>query len=209
MPSPTEATAAREDVRFESGGEPCAGWLFRPAQAAAEVPCVVLAQVPHTSGFATLGELGPSRMAKLTGHALIDGVGGLLGRSPHYIPTVGPPGSIAAMTGDDAARAYPAMYPDGFEWHNEVAARIMLSYGLYSPGGDAAKVNCPILVQVGTEDHITPPAPAIEASERAPRGELLTYPLSHFEIYRGEPFERAIADQLEFLERHVSGGGPV
>jgi uncharacterized protein len=149
--------------------------------------------------------LNRSRAAKLSGLAIVDGVRGLLGRPPRYIPTVGPPGSVAAMTADDAAHGYPAMYPDGFDWRNQVAARIMLSYGLDSPGRDAAKVECPILFLVGSDDHITPPEPAIEAAGRAPRGELITYPLSHFEIYRGEAFERAVADQLEFLERHVPG----
>ena len=119
------------------------------------------------------------------------------------MPTVGPPGSLAAMTGDDAGRGYPAMYPDRFGWRNEAAARIMLTYGLYSPGRQASKVRCPILFQVGADDHITPPAPAVKAAKAAPRGELITYPISHFEIYHGEPFERAVADQLDFLGRHL------
>jgi hypothetical protein len=29
------------------------------------------------------------------------------------------------------------------------------------------------------------------------------YPIRRFEIYRGEPFERAVADQLGFLGRHL------
>ena len=33
----------------------------------------------------------------------------------------------------------------------------------------------------------------------APRGEIKRYPVGHFEIYLGEPFERAVADQTEFL----------
>jgi fermentation-respiration switch protein FrsA (DUF1100 family) len=51
---------------------------------------------------------------------------------------------------------------------------------------------------------VTPPAPAIKAARAAPHGELLTYPLGHFDLYRGEPFERAVGDQLEFLGRHVA-----
>lgn len=162
-----------------------------------------VAQVPHTSGIATLAEIEPLRAARLTGLGLVDQARALLGRSPRYMPTVGPPGSLAAMTADAAAGGYAAMYPEGFEWRNEVAARIMLTYALYSPGRDASKVSCPILFQVGTNDHITPPKSALKAAERAPRGELLTYPISHFEVYTGEPFERAVTDQLEFLRRHL------
>jgi fermentation-respiration switch protein FrsA (DUF1100 family) len=162
-----------------------------------------IAQVPHTDAIATLRELEIKRALGLTALGLIDRGRALLGRSPRYMPTVGPLGSIAAMTGDDAASGYAAMYPEGFEWRNEVAARIMLTLALYSPGRESAKVKCPILFQVGTNDHITPTAPALKAAERAPRGELLTYPIMHFEVYRGEPFERAIADQLDFLARHL------
>ena len=32
------------------------------------------------------------------------------------------------------------------------------------------------------------------------------YPCAHFDIYRGEWRERAIADQLHFLGRHVAAG---
>ena len=98
------------------------------------------------------------------------------------------------------------MYPAGFEWRNEVAARIMLKFALYSPGREAGRVACPILFCVGTEDHITPPAPAIKAAGRRRAASSITYPLSHFEIYHGEDFERAVADQLEFLGRHMRSG---
>lgn len=162
-----------------------------------------IAQVPHTSGIATLRELEPRRAAGITALALADQVGALVGRPPRYMPTVGPPGSLSAMTADDAAHGYAAMYAEGFDWRNEVAARIMLTFGVYSPGRAAAKVRCPILFLVGERDHITPPAPARAAAARAPRSELITYPIGHFEIYTGEYFERAVGAQLDFLGRHL------
>ena len=301
MPSTTpDADPVREDVRFQSGGETCAGWLYRPGRAGGSA-CVVLAhgfgalkegrldayaerfaaagysvlvfdyrhfgesggeprrlihirrqhsdwaaalaharsldgvdpdrvaiwgasnagghvihvaardarvaaaiaQTPHTSGLATVRRLGLRRAAGLARLGLIDQARALAGRSPRYVPTVGPPGSVAAITADDAAHGYPAMYPEGFDWGNGIAARTLLTYALYSPGREAAKVRCPILFQVGADDHVTPPGPALKAARRAPRGELVTYPISHFEVYRGEPFERAVADQLDFLARHL------
>ena len=33
----------QEEVRFRSGGEQCAAWLFRPAEAERPAPCVVMA----------------------------------------------------------------------------------------------------------------------------------------------------------------------
>ena len=62
---------------------------------------------------------------------------------------------------------------------------------------------CPILFQVGINDDIPPTASALKAAERAPRGELATYPIRHFDVYRGEPVERAVSDQLDFLRRHL------
>jgi fermentation-respiration switch protein FrsA (DUF1100 family) len=162
-----------------------------------------IAQVPHTDGIATLRQIELRRILGLTALGLIDQARSLLGRSPRYVPTVGPPGSISAMTGDDAQHGYAAIYPEGSEWPNELAARIVLRIALYSPGRESANARCPILFQVGTDDHITPPAAALKAAERAPYGELITYPIRHFDIYRGEPFERAVADQLEFLSRHL------
>src|SRR5690349_3794769 len=34
-------------------------------------------------------------------------------------------------------------------------------------------------------------------------GEVRLYPEGHFDIYVGEPFERVVADQIAFLQRHV------
>ena len=39
--------------------------------------------------------------------------------------------------------------------------------------------------------------------ERAPRGERGVYPIDHFGGFLGEKFERVVADQIEFLSRHL------
>jgi uncharacterized protein len=160
---------------------------------------VAVAQVPHTSGPATLRKAEPSRLAKLTAAGVRDKAASLVGRT-HHMPIVGPLGSTAAMTADDAGTLYPGMYPDGHEFVNETPARIMLTYGMYRPGRDASKVSCPLLVIVGTEDEITPPDPARKAAEDAPHGRLLEFDGRHFDIYRGELFEWAVAEEARFLE---------
>ena len=53
-------------------------------------------------------------------------------------------------------------------------------------------------------DSVAPAAAAIKHAERGRDVELRRYPIGHFEIYWGEWFERAVADQLEFLQRHLS-----
>jgi uncharacterized protein len=165
----------------------------------------VISQAPHTDSFKTLQALGPARQARLTVAGLRDLGAAALGREPRTIPIVGPPGSVGAMTTSDSEPGYAAMYDQGFEWRNEFTPRAAFGLSLYSPGKRAADIQCPILVQVCSNDAITPPGAAIEAAARAPMGELITYAgLGHFDIYRGEPFERAVADQLDFLNRHLA-----
>ena len=164
----------------------------------------VVSQVPYVDGIPTLLGFGPANILKLTAAGLRDQLGALIGRSPHCIAVVGPPGSTAFMNTPDALPGYEAMYDSGFGWRNEAAARLALWVPLHRPGRRAREVRCPLLVQVAAEDALTPPAPAIEMASSAPRGELLTYAgLGHFDVYRGEPYEQAAADQLEFLDRHL------
>lgn len=164
-----------------------------------------ISQNPFTDGIKTLLALGPVRGAKLALAGLRDCAAAAFGREPRTIPIVGPPGSVGAMTTPDSEPGYSAMYDEGFEWRNEFTPRAVLALSLYSPGKRAGDIQCPLLVQVCSDDAVTPPAPAIEAAARAPKGELITYAgLGHFDIYRGEPFEQAIADQLDFLNRHLA-----
>lgn len=106
----------------------------------------VVSQVPHTSGPATLIEAGPTGLARMTLAGLRDAIGSWSGRV-HRMPIVGPPGTLAAMTGDDAATAYPGMYPDGFEFDNSIPARIMVRFGSYRLGlrvGGSAGAGLPL-----------------------------------------------------------------
>lgn len=165
----------------------------------------VISQAPHMDGLATMRKVAPAVAARATVNGLRDQLGGLLGREPHYVQIVGEPGEDAVLSGPGAVAEFASLYDEGFEWDNRVAARIGLRIGVYSPGRKAKQLGCPLLVLVCGEDLITPPEPAIAAAEAAARGELQVYTgLPHFQIYRGEPFERALSDQLAFLDAHLS-----
>jgi len=86
-------------------------------------------------------------------------------------------------------------------WRNEICARAFATLAAYRPVARAARIAAPLLVCVAARDAVTPPGPAEKASRRAPRGELKTYPIGHFEIYHGAWFECAVADQVAFLAR--------
>lgn len=165
-----------------------------------------ISQVPLMDGVAGLVNLaryaGPLQPARLVLAGLRDLAAAARGRPPVALAVVGPPGSVAAMTAPDAEPGYRAIA--GPSWRNEVAARVALAVGAYRPGLQADRLPCPILVQVADRDSVAPAKAAQDAAWRATgRAELRTYPVGHFDVYRGAPFERAVADQLHFLTRHL------
>lgn len=107
------------------------------------------------------------------------------------------------MSTTDAEPGYRAIA--GPTWRNEVAARVMLRAGTHRPGLQADRLPCPLLVQIADRDAVAPVKAAEDAAWLATgRAEVRTYPIGHFDIYLGAPFEHAIADQLLFLRRHLS-----
>jgi len=166
-----------------------------------------IAQVPAMDGMATLANLiryaGPVQLLRWTVLGLRDVIADRRGLPPVTIPVVGPPGTLAAMSTPDAQAGYEAIA--GPSMRNEVAARIGLTAGLYRPGRQAGSLPCPILIQIADRDSVAPPAAAMDAAWLATgRAEVRNYPIGHFDIYTGEPFERAVADQLHFMRRHLA-----
>jgi fermentation-respiration switch protein FrsA (DUF1100 family) len=161
----------------------------------------VISQCPFTDGLASLPALGIENIARATVVGLRDQLAALAGRPAHYIPAVGPPGTFAVMSTPDSEPGFAAITPGETGWVNRVAGRIALRVGLYRPGRAAARVSCPILFCVCDGDSVAPPRQTLKHAAAAPRGEVKRYPVGHFAVYVGEPFERAVADQTEFLLR--------
>jgi len=166
----------------------------------------VVSQCPFTDGLASLPTMGPANIAKATVAGLRDQLADLVGRPARYIPAVGPPGSFAVMTTPDAQPGFEALRPPDSRWENRVAARIALRVASYRPGRSAAKIACPVLFCVCDDDAVAPATATLKYAEAAPRGEIKRYPVGHFDIYVGEAWERAVADQTEFLSRCLAGG---
>lgn len=164
----------------------------------------VVAQVPFADGLRNLPSLGPVLALRMTAAGLRDQVGALLGAPPRMIASVGPPGSLAVMTSPDAEPGFRAIDPPGSNWRNEAAARVALRVAGYRPGRRAGAIEAPILYAIAEEDAITPAAFAEAAARRAPRAEVLRYPVGHFDLYDGSGFERAVTDQVAFLRRHLA-----
>ena len=176
------------------------GHVIKVASEDARVAAVI-AQCPFADGVATLRAAGAANALRLTQAGIRDELARRMGRRPHTIRVVGPPGSVAAMNSPDAEPGYLAIVPPGASWRNEVAARIALRIGLYRPGRLAGSVRAPLLVCVCEDDAVTPVAPALAMARAAPRAEVRHYPGGHFDIYVDGVFEMAVADQVQFLSR--------
>lgn len=162
-------------------------------------------QCPMMDGFSALRALlryaGVAQLLRLTAHGLLDAAMAPI-RRVHCVPIAGPPGALAMMTSEDAEPGYRAIVPPDFRF--EVSARVALSFGLYRPVRHAGHVSCPVLVQVCEHDSVAPVQAADAALRRlGARGEARRYSIGHFELYRGEHFERSAADQVEFLLKHL------
>ncbi len=122
-----------------------------------------------------------------------------------YMPAVGQSNEAAFVNAPDSEAGWRHVVSIGEDsrWRNRASSRWLLGRP-FNPGRHARRLHCPWLVCVGAADQVARPATAIAAAKRAPRGELRLYPgIDHFDIYDGPGHEAFVADQLDFLERHV------
>lgn len=201
-------TAARalpgvDPARIAVFGSSFSGGHVQAVAARDHAIAAVIAQVPFCDGLRNLAALGVGHAVRLTVAGLRDAVAAILGREPYTIAAAGAPGTLAVMTTPDALPGFTNMDPPGSSWRNEVCARITLSVGSYRPGAAASKIRCPILYTIGEQDVVTPARLAHDAARRAPRGEIKAYPCGHFDVYVGALWEQIVADQTEFLVRHL------
>lgn len=173
--------------------------------AAADDPQIaaVIAQVPF-NGFPRRVE-GRSVVttARVLAAMFYDRLRGALSLSPHYIPAVSGPNTVAVMASHDAQQVISKM--DSPTWRNRVAPRALLDMMRYRPGRSAPRLAMPVLVCLGEFDRETPEDSAAQIATAAPHGTIRRYPVAHFDFYRPEVREQVLADQLEFLDTVLPG----
>ena len=135
----------------------------------------------------------------------VDAARGILGRPPYYIPMVGKPGEVAVTATPQAQEHIASLSGESRDtlWRNEVAPRALFGMMRYRPGNEAHRLRMPILVSIAERDLETPEELSRQIAERAPRGELRRYPVSHFDFYRDPVRQRILADQIDFLRTHL------
>jgi fermentation-respiration switch protein FrsA (DUF1100 family) len=166
----------------------------------------VSAQCPLLDGSAGyenhLHRVGIRYTLRMIGHSQRDLIRSWLRISPHRIPLVGKPGTLAYMADEGAWITFEELAPDNFI--NEVCARIGIRIDKYRPIKYVDKINCPVLLQVCDND-ITLPLKVVELAANRLGGlaQIVHYPTGHFDIYRGEYFFHAVNDQVAFFKKHL------
>jgi uncharacterized protein len=200
-----------DGARLAIWGFSASGGHVFPIAARNPYLAAAIAQAPLADGPAAapnaMRHQTPLASLRFTGRAVLDALGGLVGREPLLVPLAGEPGTVTSLTTPNSLHGAEALnpankYPD---WQQEVAARSALRVGLYRPGRHAPRVACPLLVLAYDQDGAALPGPAVRAAQRAPRGELVRLPGGHYEAFMGG-HDEAVATQLTFLRRHLLDG---
>lgn len=160
---------------------------LRVRAAISQVPFIDLLRQAHRS---------PRRVAARIALAALRG---------HHLPAVGQPDEAALINAPEAETGWRHVVAIGEDsrWRNRASARWLLGRP-FRPARLAPTLHCPWLVCVGEADRVARPGPAINAARNAPQGELRTYPgVDHFDIYDGPEHEAVVADEIEFLRRHL------
>jgi alpha-beta hydrolase superfamily lysophospholipase len=162
-----------------------------------------IVQCPVFDGVVLARSYGARNVLRLTPDILADGLRRLFGRSPHYVRMVGRPGEKAIMSRpghyEQVQRLLDA--PEGFP--NRMSAWVLAEVVCERPAKRLPQVAAPFLVCAVDREDITDVESTVRAARSAPRGEVRRYDSDHFDIYFGDLNRTVIADQLEFLRRHV------
>ncbi|KAF8151266.1 alpha/beta-hydrolase [Mycena galopus ATCC 62051] len=136
---------------------------------------------------------------------ILDLLADFLHLPPVYIPTVGPPGTIASLSAPGAVEGFDSVAKDPSDFPNQIAASIFFRAPLHHRPRDALHlIHRPILLTAAKADRICPPAPVVETSRIVPTAELVQVSGDHFDIFKGNAdWEQAIATQLAFLRKYV------
>jgi uncharacterized protein len=163
----------------------------------------VIAQCPFVDGLASARVTSMATKLRLAPLVVGDELARLRGAEPVRVALSGPPGSAALMSAPDAMDGHLALVPEDVHHPDAVPARVAPRISLYRPIRQASRIAAPVLFSVCDRDTVAPAKATLRCAARIRRAEVCRYPVGHFEIYAGEPFERAVADQVDFLTRHL------
>jgi pimeloyl-ACP methyl ester carboxylesterase len=163
----------------------------------------VVVQCPIVDGPATLRRVGLRSMLRLGPAMVEDTVRAAIGHGRRYIPIVGQPGSLAAVTVAGAEEGWNSTVDPGGSFDNRVAAASVAGIAVTSAKRVARRIAAPLLVCVSRRETLMDPRHAEDVARSAPRGIARHYDGDHFAIYHPPLVANLLADQTNFLREHL------
>src|SRR5690625_578309 len=163
----------------------------------------VVVQCPIVDGLGSVRRLGAGLALRLGPPSLADAVRRQAGATPHYVPIVGPPGSLAAVTVAGALDGWNGVVSAGGSFDNRVGASDVLGIVVASGLRSAGDIGAPLLVCVSQRETLIDPRYAVAVARRAPLGVARHYDSDHFAVYHEPLLDTMLADQTDFLRRNL------
>jgi pimeloyl-ACP methyl ester carboxylesterase len=176
--------------------------VLQAAARRADVAAVVV-QCPIVHGPATLRRNGFRPVVRITPAIVGDALRRIFGTGRRYVPIVGQPASLAAVTVAGAHDGWYSTVPPGCKFDNRMAAMDVIGIGFASAKRRAAKIAAPLLVCVSRRETLMDPRHAEDIARAAPRGVARKYDGDHFQIYHPPLLGQLVADQTDFLREHL------
>lgn len=176
--------------------------VLREAAQRTDLAAVVV-QCPIVHGPATLIRSGWRPAIRMTPAILGDSLRRMRGAGRRYIPIVGEPGSLAAVSTPGALDGWYSTVPPGGTFDNRMAAADVLGIAVTSAKHLAPKITAPLLVCISQRETLIAPRHAEGVGRRAPRGVVRHYDGDHFQIYHPPLVAKLLADQTRFLREHL------
>lgn len=146
---------------------------------------------------------GIGYILRLFVHAQRDKGRSRFGLSPHTIPIAGRPGTVAMLSAPGAFEGYATLAQDSNTFKNEVCARLLFMGHAPDPSESAKEVRCPVLLLVCEHDNLVAPGSHVRAAQAlGAKAIVKSYPIEHFDIYKGEYFEKAVSEKIAFLNEY-------
>ncbi|GBG35873.1 alpha/beta hydrolase [Mycobacterium montefiorense] len=176
--------------------------VLQAAEHGLDVAAVVV-QCPIVHGPGTLLRSGLLPALRLTPAIVADAIGRIRRMGRTYVPIVGEPGGLAAVTGAGALDGWYSTVSPGCTFDNRMAAMDVLGIASSSAKRGAAKIKVPLLVCVSRRETLMDPRHAEDVAAAAPRGIARHYDGDHFQIYHPPLRSELLADQTAFLQEHL------
>ncbi len=176
--------------------------VLQAAARGVDVAAVVV-QCPIVHGPGTLRQSGILHSVRLTPAIIADAISRLRRAGRTYIPIVGKPGGLAAVTVAGALDGWYSTVEPGCTFDNRMAAMDVLGIAPSSAKRGAAKIKAPLLVCVSSRETLMDPRHAEDVAAAAPRGVARNYDGDHFQIYHPPLLGELLADQTAFLQEHL------